>query len=203
MRATLLMLAALGLIAVVTWAVETRAQAGGAVELEQFCAEGLGRRTRLESVAAAEAAVACTASADGRLMHCAVSDAAPDTDTVRYFALHQLCFNPRRDPASLVVTETGERLAQMNFRFGVECGRDRGAQVCNVHGLRSVAPRVATAPDAGEIETRPRTSGAPLFGEPWLEEEEGAGEDGVDEVGDGDGGGLNAGPRRMGRPGRP
>jgi hypothetical protein len=190
MRATLLMLAALAFIAVEAWA-----QGAGPVGLEQFCAEGPDRRTRLESVAAAEAAVSCAAAADGRLTQCAVTEAAPDNATVRYFALQQLCFNPRRDPESLIVTDAGERVAQMNFRFGVECGRNRGAQLCAVHGLRSVAPRVAPSVAAEE---RPRSSGAPLFGEPWRGEDEA---EAGDEGGAADG--LNDGPRRMGRPGRP
>jgi hypothetical protein len=188
------MLAALGLIAMEAWA-----QGAGPVGLEQFCAEGLNRRTRLESVAAAEAAVSCAAAPDGRLTQCAVTEAAPDNATVRYFALQQLCFNPRRDPESLIVTDAGERVAQMNFRFGVECGRNRGAQLCAVHGLRSVAARVAPEVAPGvTAEERPRSSGAPLFGEPWRGEGEAeAGGEGGEE------GGLNDGPRRMGRPGRP
>lgn len=116
--------------------IAASAQEARELSLPRLCAEGPPRSVRFASAPAAAADITCRANMQGDLQSCAVIRAAPDTEGVRYIALQQLCFEPRRDPATLTPGADGALRAEISLSFSIECSRAGGMQMCNTGPAR-------------------------------------------------------------------
>jgi len=133
MRAMLVLLAVTALAPVSLGYAHAQAVELTLVEMSQACARGPGRAVRLESVENASALAMCQVSRTGSMEACTISEAAPDTDGVHYFALQQLCFVSAASPG-----DGAAPLVRYRLDFNVVCTRERNGQVCSVSGARIV-----------------------------------------------------------------